>query len=91
MATPHYMQAGQAGQKENACFGRMPTSMPPTIVGRRVRVWWSVDQRWYEAKVLQYQTALGWQVRYEEAGVKWATATRWHNFAFEKWELVDEE
>ena len=66
-------------------------SMPPTIVGRRVRVWWSVDQRWYEAKVLQYQKALGWQVRYEEAGVKWATATRWHNFAFEKWELVDEE
>ena len=66
-------------------------TMPPTIVGSRVRVWWSVDQRWYEAKVLQYQKALGWQVRYDEEGVKWASATRWHNFAFEKWEIIDED
>ena len=73
--------------------------MPKTIVGERVRIYWSVDDKWYEALVLQFRKELGWQVQYDVAkdgrdqvsGVKWHTPVRWHMLEHEKWELIEDE
>ena len=70
-----------------------PRKMPDTLLGRRIKVYWPLEDAWYSGVVNFHLKTAGWRVAYDKGGAK-EGIERWHDlegFQGEKWEQYGED
>ena len=61
--------AGSAGASGAGSGGAGGEDPPPPLPGRRVRVWWPAEKRWFRGLVLSSSAAEGHTIKYEDGEV----------------------